>query len=234
MAAIEPVDGPRDGFSGELLRPGQPGYDEARRVFNGMFDRRPAGIARCANAADVAAAVSYARNQGLPTAVRGGGHSVAGLSTVDDGIVIDLVGLKLITVDPQTRTARAGGGVLWSAYDAATQAHGLHTPGGRVTTTGLGGFTLGGGYGWSSSKYGLACDNLRAARGEGYDIDALQLIPAPTHVVLGARRAGLEEVAGVSLHGEIYRVLFHHRRHRHAHRGLCRARRRADRRRPDR
>jgi FAD/FMN-containing dehydrogenase len=150
-------------FSGEMLLPGRPGYDEARHVFNGAFDRRPAMIARCASTADVVAALEIAREQGLVVAVRGGGHSVAGLSTVDDGIVIDLSGLKSITVDPQTRTARAGGGVLWGEYDAATQAHGLHTPGGRMSTTGLGGFTLGGGYGWSSSKYGLACDNLLSA-----------------------------------------------------------------------
>ena len=96
-------------------------------------------------------------------AVRGGGHSFSGLSTCDDGIVIDLGGLKSIAVDPRARTARAGGGVLWGEFDAATQAHGLHTPGGRVTTTGLGGFTTGGGYGWTSSKYGLACDNLVSA-----------------------------------------------------------------------
>jgi FAD/FMN-containing dehydrogenase len=96
-------------------------------------------------------------------AVRGGGHSFSGLSTCDDGMVIDLRGLKSITVDPQSRTARAGGGVLWGEFDAATLAHGLHTPGGRVTTTGLGGFTTGGGYGWTPSKYGLACDNLISA-----------------------------------------------------------------------
>jgi FAD/FMN-containing dehydrogenase len=160
MTTTDASEALRDGFSGELLGPAHPGYDEARRVFNAMIDRRPAVIARCASTADVVAAVEIARERGLVVAVRCGGHSVAGLSTCDDGMLIDLGGLKSIAVDPETRTARAGGGVLWGEFDAATQAHGLHAPGGRVTTTGLGGFTTGGGYGWTSSKHGLACDNL--------------------------------------------------------------------------
>jgi FAD/FMN-containing dehydrogenase len=164
MSTTNPADVLRGGYSGEVLGPGQPGYDEARRVFNAMFDRRPAVIARCATTADVMAAVNTARERGLVVAVRCGGHSFSGLSTCDDGMVIDLRGLKSIAVDPQARTARAGGGLLWGEFDAATQAHGLHTPGGRVTTTGLGGFTTGGGYGWTSSKYGLACDNLISAK----------------------------------------------------------------------
>jgi FAD/FMN-containing dehydrogenase len=163
MSAPDPRNALLPGFSGELLVPDTPGYDEARRVFNAMIDRRPAFIARCANTADVVAAVDFARDRGLALAVRCGGHSVAGLGTCDDGVLLDLGGLKSILVDPETQTARAGGGVLWGEFDAATQAHGLHTPGGRVTTTGLGGFTTGGGYGWTSSKYGLACDNLIAA-----------------------------------------------------------------------
>jgi FAD/FMN-containing dehydrogenase len=163
MSTTIPADLLRNGFSGQVLEAEQPGYDEARRVFNAMIDRRPALIARCATTADVAVAVSTARECGLAIAVRCGGHSFSGLSTCDDGMVIDLHGLKTITVDPQARTARAGGGVLWGEFDAATQAHGLHTPGGRVTTTGLGGFTTGGGYGWTSCKYGLACDNLISA-----------------------------------------------------------------------
>ena len=152
-----------DGFSGEVLVPSAPGYEEARQVFNSMIDRRPALIARCASTADVVAAVDVARERGLAAAVRCGGHSVSGLSTCDDGIVIDLGGLKSIAVDPEARTARAGGGVLWGEFDAATQAHGLHAPGGRVTTTGLGGFTTGGGYGWTSCKHALARDNLVSA-----------------------------------------------------------------------
>ena len=153
----------RDVLSGELIVPDDPGYDEARAVFNGMIDRRPALIARCATTADVAIAVNFAREQRLPVAVRGGGHSFSGLSSCDDGIVIDLSGLKAITVDPEALSARAGGGVIWGELDAATQKHGLHTPGGRVTTTGIGGFTTGGGYGWTSCKHGLACDNLLSA-----------------------------------------------------------------------
>jgi FAD/FMN-containing dehydrogenase len=153
----------RERFSGELILPGEAHYDEARKVFNAMHDKRPAAIARCANSDDVVAAVDFAREHGLIVAVRSGGHSVAGLSVCDGGLLIDLNGLKRIEVDPHARTARAGGGVLLGEFDAATQQHGLHTPGGRVTTTGIGGFTTGGGYGWTSSKHGLACDNLISA-----------------------------------------------------------------------
>jgi FAD/FMN-containing dehydrogenase len=151
-------------FSGDLFLPGDGGYDPCRQVFNGMHDKRPAVIARCRSAADVVAAVGFAREQRLEIAVRSGGHSVAGLSVCEGGMLIDLAGLTQITVDPHARIARAGGGVLWGEFDAATQAYGLHTPGGRVTTTGVGGFTTGGGYGWTSSKYGLTCDNLLSAQ----------------------------------------------------------------------
>ncbi len=153
-----------DILAGQLIRPGDPDYDRARTVFNAMIDRRPAAIARCETVADVAAAVAFARENGLAIAVRSGGHSVAGLGVCDGGIVVDLGPMKRIEVDPVARTARAGGGVLWGELDAATQAYGLHTPGGRVTTTGIGGFTTGGGYGWTSSKHGLACDNLLSAQ----------------------------------------------------------------------
>jgi FAD/FMN-containing dehydrogenase len=163
MQTAGPLEVLRDAFSGELITPDDPRYDVSRGVFNAMIDRRPALIARCATAADVAAAVDFARETGLAPAVRGGGHSVAGHGVCDDGVVIDLSGLKGIEIDPAGKTARVGGGVLWGELDAATQEHGLHTPGGRVTTTGVGGFTTGGGYGWTSSKYGLACDNLVSA-----------------------------------------------------------------------
>ena len=153
----------RQKVTGDVILPGESRYDECRTVFNAMHDKRPAVIARCASTADVAAAVTFAREHGLVVAVRCGGHSVAGLSVCDGGILIDLAGLKTIDVDPDARTARAGGGVLWGEFDAATQQHGLHTPGGRVTTTGVGGFTTGGGYGWTSSKHGLTCDNLLSA-----------------------------------------------------------------------
>jgi FAD/FMN-containing dehydrogenase len=150
-------------FAGELIQPGDPHYDTSRAVFNAMIDRHPALIARCRTTADVAAAVRFAGETRLAVAVRGGGHSVVGYGVCDGGIVIDLGGLKSIEVDPAGKTARAGGGVLWGEFDAATQQYSLHTPGGRVTSTGIGGFTTGGGYGWTSSKHGLACDNLLAA-----------------------------------------------------------------------
>ena len=163
MQTTSPLSALEAGFTGELILPGDPRYDRSRSVFNAMIDRHPALIARCASSADVAAAVSFARETGLAVAVRGGGHSVVGYGVCDGGIVIDLGGLKSIEVDPLGKTARAGGGVLWGELDAATQTHGLHTPGGRVTSTGIGGFTTGGVYGWTSSKYGLACDNLLSA-----------------------------------------------------------------------
>ena len=157
------LEGLREGFTGDVIEPDDPAYDEARKIFNGMIDKRPAVIARCASTDDVVAAVNFARDRDLVVAVRSGGHSVAGMSICDDGILIDLAGIKNVDVDPDGKTARAGGGVLWGEYDAATQEHALHTPGGRVTTTGVGGFTTGGGYGWTSSKYGLTCDNLISA-----------------------------------------------------------------------
>jgi FAD/FMN-containing dehydrogenase len=154
----------RDGFGGQLLTPADPGYDAARIVFNAMIDRRPALIARCAGTADVIAAVLYARGQDLPIAVRAGGHSVSGHSAGDEGaLVVDLSPMTGVRVDPDARTARANGGVQWSEYDRETQVFGLATPGGRVTTTGVGGFTLGGGYGWLSTKHALSCDNLVSA-----------------------------------------------------------------------
>jgi FAD/FMN-containing dehydrogenase len=156
------LDQMTEGFAGEVVDPDHAGYDEARKVFNSMIDRRPAAIARCASTDDVVAAVNFARDNHLDVAVRCGGHSVAGLS-VSDGILIDLAGINQIDVDPGAHIARTGGGVLWGPFDQATQAHALHTPGGRVTTTGVGGFTTGGGYGWTSSKYGLTSDNLVSA-----------------------------------------------------------------------
>ncbi len=152
-----------EGLHGELVRPEDDGFDEARAIWNGAHDRRPAVIARCADAEDVRHAVGFARSEGLDVAVRGGGHSIPGFSTVDDGIVIDLSPMKGIEVDAAARTVTAQGGVLWSELDAATQEHGLATTGGLVSTTGVAGFTLGGGIGWLMRKHGLACDNLRSA-----------------------------------------------------------------------
>src|SRR3989454_5700339 len=150
-------------FSGAVVRPGDEGYDAARAVFNGMYDRRPALIARCRGVADGIAGVDLARDSGLEVAVRGGGHSVPGYSTCDDGIVIDLSTMKGVFVDPEARTARAAGGATWGEFDRETQMFGLATTGGRITTTGIGGQTLGSGSGWLERKFGLTLDNLRSA-----------------------------------------------------------------------
>jgi FAD/FMN-containing dehydrogenase len=152
--------GLRSGLNGPVLVPGQEGYEAARTVFNAMIDARPAVIAQCTDVEDVRAAISYGRETGIATAVRSGGHSVAGMSTVDDGLVIDLRNMKDITVDPEAHTAKCGPGLTWAEFDRATQQHGLATTGGRVSTTGVAGLTLGGGSGWLERKHGLSCDNL--------------------------------------------------------------------------
>jgi FAD/FMN-containing dehydrogenase len=151
------------GFKGTLIHPGDAAYDEARKLFNGMIDRRPALIARCSCTEDVVGAVNLAREQQLPLAVHGGGHGVTGAAMCDAGIVIDLRGMKDIDVDVDARRVRAEGGVTWGEFDAATQAHGLATTGGRVTTTGIAGLALGSGSGWLERKFGLTCDNLLEA-----------------------------------------------------------------------
>ena len=138
----------RDRFEGEVLEDGDAGYDDARALFNAMIDRKPRLIVRAAGAQDVAAAVLLARETGLPFAIKGGGHSVNGHAACDDGIMLDLSPLKKITVDPNARTVIAEAGVNWGEFDAATLEHGLATTGGRVTTTGIAGLTLGTGSGW--------------------------------------------------------------------------------------
>lgn len=151
------------GLRGEVIGPDNAEYDAARALWNGAHDGHPALIVRCADAEDVRLAVSFARAKGLELAVRGGGHSIPGYSTVDAGLVIDLAPMKGIDIDPDRAIARVGGGVLWRELDAAAQEYGLATTGGLVSTTGIAGFTLGGGIGWLMRKHGLACDNLRAA-----------------------------------------------------------------------
>jgi len=150
-------------FTGQLLQPADAGYDDRRRVHNGLIDKRPAAIACCHNVADVVDAVQLARTLGLDVSVRGGGHNVAGRAAIDRGLMIDLSPMKGIYVDAHGRTARAQGGVLWKELNRATQLHGLATTGGVVGSTGIAGLTLGGGLGWLMPKYGLALDNLRSA-----------------------------------------------------------------------
>ncbi len=160
MTLADTFDSLRAGFRGPLVMPGDAGYDAARGVWNAMIDKRPSVIARCTGAADVVAAVSFARERGLAIAVRGGGHSAAGKGTCDDGIVIDLSLMQGIRVDPAGRRVRAQGGVRWGGFDRETQAHGLAAPGGVISTTGISGLTLGGGFGWLTRRFGLSCDNL--------------------------------------------------------------------------
>jgi FAD/FMN-containing dehydrogenase len=169
-ATIAPVLGEatvqelREAIHGRVLRPDDDGYADACRIWNGAFDdRRPAMIVRCSGAADVIAAVGFARSNDLAIAVRGGGHSIAGFSSCDEGIVIDLSAMSSVRVDPEARRAYVGPGAIWGDVDHETQAHALATTGGLVSTTGVAGFTLGGGIGWLMRKYGLACDNFVGA-----------------------------------------------------------------------
>ncbi len=164
LAIDEPTIGRlRSGIGGEVVTPEDPAYEEARRVWNGMIDRHPALIVRCANAQDVAAAIGFAREHDLAVSVRGGAHSTPGFSTCDGGIVIDLAAMNGVEVDPQGATARVQGGARWGDVDAAAQEHGLAVTGGRISTTGVGGLTLGSGSGWLERPYGVTCESLRAA-----------------------------------------------------------------------
>ena len=153
----------REQARGEVIAADDPGYEEARTVYNAMIDRRPRVIVRCAGTEDVVAAVNYARESQLAVAVRGGSHSVPGFGTADDAVVVDLAGMQAVDVDPETRTARAQGGATWGVFNDATHVHGLATTGGIISTTGVGGLTLGGGIGYLSRGFGLSCDNLLAA-----------------------------------------------------------------------
>jgi FAD/FMN-containing dehydrogenase len=157
------IDGLKRGFTGEILLPGDGAYDGARRIWNAMIDKRPAVIARCAAASDVIRGVNFARDNGLLLAVRGGGHHIAGHALCDDGLVIDLSKMKAARVDPKKRRATIEGGATLAELDAATQPHGLATPVGINSTTGIAGLTLGGGFGWLSRKHGLTIDNLESA-----------------------------------------------------------------------
>lgn len=162
--ALDPavIENFKSKLRGKLISPGDEAYETARKVYNGMIDKRPGLIARCVGVADVVSAVNFAREHHLTLAVRGGGHNGGGLGVCEGGLVIDLSGLKEIQVDPAARTARVGGGCVWGEVDQATHAHGLATPSGIISTTGVGGLTLGGGLGHLTRKCGLAIDNLLA------------------------------------------------------------------------
>jgi FAD/FMN-containing dehydrogenase len=150
-------------LAGGLYEPGDVEYDDACTLFNSMIEKRPRLVARCVAPDDVVAALAFARENDLAVAVRAGGHSVTGLSLCHGGFVLDLRGMSDVVVDPQRRIARIGGGATWGEVDRSTQAHGLATTGGRVSSTGVAGLTLGGGSGWLERKHGLACDNMLAA-----------------------------------------------------------------------
>jgi FAD/FMN-containing dehydrogenase len=157
------LDGLRDQLRGQLITPEDPEYDSARAVFNAMVDKRPAGIVRVAQVADVIAGVNFARENSMPLAIRGGGHSAPGFGTADDALVLDFVNRTGVRVDPETATARAESGTTWADFNHATHAFGLATTGGIVGSTGVAGLTLGGGIGYLARKYGLSCDNLISA-----------------------------------------------------------------------
>jgi len=156
----ERLEGLAASFSGVLVTPGDEAYEEARKVHNGLVDKRPALIARCRGTADIVEALGFARDSGLEISVRGGGHNVAGRAVTDGGLMIDLSLMKGIHVDPRARTVRAQGGVIWREFNRETALHALATTGGIISTTGIAGLTLGGGLGWLMGKYGLAADNL--------------------------------------------------------------------------
>jgi UDP-N-acetylenolpyruvoylglucosamine reductase len=151
------------GIGGQAFQPGDEGYDEARKVNNAMVDRRPRVIVRCGNTADVVRCVNFARDNEITLAIRAGGHSASGLGICDEGLVVDLRGMKNVDVDPRLSVARVDGGCTWADMDRATHAFGLATPGGVISTTGVGGLTLGGGFGHLTRRYGLSCDNVVSA-----------------------------------------------------------------------
>ncbi|MGY1602580.1 FAD-binding oxidoreductase [Geodermatophilus sp. SYSU D00815] len=164
QAQAQVLDSLAGRLTGQVIRPRDEGYEQARRVYNGMIDAHPAAVVRCATAEDVVAVVRAAADSGMTLAVRGGGHSVPGYGTADGALVADLSAMQSVEVDPQRRTATAGGGTTWGRFNDAAAAVGLATTGGIISTTGIGGLTLGGGVGYLSRAHGLSCDNLLAAR----------------------------------------------------------------------
>ena len=184
------IDGLSERVRGEVITPDDAGYEEARKVFNAMIDRRPSVVVRCTSTEDVVAAVNYARENELDLAVRGGGHSVPGFGTADDAVVVDLSGMTDVQVDPDAQTARAQGGATWGMFNDATGAHGLATTGGVVSTTGVGGLTLGGGIGYLARGVGLSCDNLLSAEVVTADGKVLTASEAENDDLFWALRGG--------------------------------------------
>ena len=180
----------RASLRGDLIRPGDPGYDNARAVWNGMIDKRPALIVRCVDADDVVRAVQFARSHDLLVAVRGGGHNVAGTAMCDDGLVVDLSRMKGLRVDPIARTARAEPGLTLNEFIRGTEEHGLVTPVGTISGTGIAGLTLGGGLGWLMRSCGLTCDNLRSATVVTADAQVLTASPEENADLFWALRGG--------------------------------------------
>ncbi|HEY2206165.1 MAG TPA: FAD-binding oxidoreductase [Pseudonocardia sp.] len=183
---------------GDVLRPGDTGYDTARAVFNAMIDRRPLAIVRCRTPEDVARGIRYARDRDLVLSVRGGGHNVAGSAVCDGGIMLDLSPMKALRVDPERRLAHAGAGLLLGELDRGTQRHGLATPLGVMSGTGIAGLTLGGGLGWLAGRYGLACDNLEAAEVVTAAGDVLRVAPDTHPDLLWGLRGGGGNLAVVT------------------------------------
>jgi FAD/FMN-containing dehydrogenase len=190
MTSVEDMDTGWEGFSGELLRPGDEGYEDARRIHNGMIDKHPGLIARCRGVADIVAAVGHARDQKAEISICGGGHNVAGRAVTEGGVMIDLSLMRGIHVDPAGRSARAQGGVTWNELNRETQLHSLAVTGGTISTTGIGGLTLGGGLGWLMGKYGLAADNLISAEIVTADGRVLTASEAENTDLLWALRGG--------------------------------------------
>jgi FAD/FMN-containing dehydrogenase len=184
------IDALGGSVTGRVLQRGDEGFDAARRVHNGLIDRHPALIVRCRAAADVAAALRFARAAGREVSVRGGGHNVAGLAVADDAIMIDLTEMKGIQVDPDARTVRAEGGLTWAEFNAATGEHGLAVTGGAVSTTGIAGLTLGGGLGWLMAKFGLAADNVLAIELVTADAEVVEVTATSDPDLFWALRGG--------------------------------------------
>jgi FAD/FMN-containing dehydrogenase len=180
----------RKSVDGEVITPSDPAYEEARKVWNGMIDRRPALIVRCASSPDAAAAVGFGREHDLVVAVRGGGHSTPGYSTCDDGVVVDLSAMNKVEVDSEARTARVQGGATWGDLDGATQEHGLAVTGGRVSDTGVGGLALGSGSGWLERKYGITCASLLGAEVVTADGEIVRASPDENEDLFWGLRGG--------------------------------------------